>query len=797
MRLLLRLLTFSLFFALPVVLRAQAAPGSDRSQFGRFGRFNDDGLLTLNVTPHGFAAPPTAAPMQITYGEGRARAKVIAIGTTGKTLRLSGGSADEPTQLRYTLLYPGFGATYGRRMRLRVTDEKGKPIPVTMAYLPPNRDSEQCSGLLIRREDRASMPLLIAFRRGFEPRVKTLACLPDKTEIVVEGQEAIGDARFVTPLGLRELAPAASAAEENHLRAEARRWAAISIPIRAYSSHRLAPDGQAVTFTETYAPTSEGLPIAPLPPVLAFARAHGYPAAITGETVTADCPTKWGDFTYMRGNTARYTLPVPPTDERGYIRVGAEAEAASATQGNTRLLNELVGHLGGDWASNAVDLGYAGMANAQMAWAYLTPQRRSETQAAWQRYLPLAFTLPPYLPQPSSPRAPAKAALPRASTLETSSDTAKLPPCPWKTETEPFTGQSYLWTYFIAGPNQRRYDLDWGDALPLYGLYKYAQYTGDWAFVRAHWNDVRRIYRYFERGDDWAWMTVVNADHGYSTGTGDPMAATYCGTLACLKMARALKDKAGVEYFAAQAARIAVPTVARFRYTAWARKAGLIGPKSVVLGFHEMEGFTRARLGEDDPWDTTNVLSGDGVLPELYAVLRAFGGTALADYEAEYARNFPEWYRGDVVYPFATTYKGNSIYVTFPHIFARALLGEPTSALLNYVDMAQANRNNAWIGPNVLAELLSRSAPLLLTEWQPAALWDGVVSSDGKQVQLDFHLDTPRHKPVAWTLVGEAQNGRVPLAVTINGSPVPFQFRGTRLTVACRTQGNVRVLISY
>lgn len=786
MNLFIRLLS-SVLLLLPAVLSAQSAPYNTFRQFGRFGRFNDDGLLTLNVSPQGFATPPTNTPLHVAFGDSRAQTTVASIDTTGKILRITGGGPDEPTLLRYTLLYPGFGATYGRQMRLRFSDDKGKPIPVAMTFLPPDTKSGYCPALLIRRQEGASMPLLIAFRKGFHLSARFLFNLPAKTEIVVEAKEAIGEVQFVTPLGLRELPPAASKTEENVLQTTARHWAAIPLPTRIRSDSRLSPDGKSVTFTETYQHNPNGENIAPLPPVLAFARAHGYPVSIKGELVSTNCRTKWGDFAYVRGNTLRYTLPVPPTDERGYVRAETTNAGEGEAKDNARLLNELVGHLGGDWASNAVDLGYAGMANAQMALPYLSPPRRMELQAAWKRYLPLAFALPPYAPQPSAQFLPQNARTANVASAPTPK------PVAWKTETEPFTGQSYLWTYFIAGPNKRRYDLDWGDALPLYGLYKYAQYTGDWKFVRAHWNDVWRIYRYFDLGDDWAWMTVVNADHGYSTGTGDPLAATFCGTVACLKMARALGDRAAEQHFAAQSARIAVPTVARFWYTAWGRKAGLIGPKSVVLGFHEREGFTRARLSEDDPWDTTNVLSGDGVLPELYDAMRAFGGSALGEYEAEYARGFPEWYKGDVTYPFATTYQGNSIYVTFPHIFARALLGESTPTLWNYVTAAQSNRNNGWIGPNVLAELLSLQSPLMLTEWQPAAYRDGRISPDGAQVVLSFHLD----QPTDWTLNARAQNGRVPVSVTRNGRQIPLRYHNGRLTLKLWAQGDVELKIRF
>lgn len=440
------------------------------------------------------------------------------------------------------------------------------------------------------------------------------------------------------------------------------------------------------------------------------------------------------------------------------------------------LLNSLVGHLGGDWASNAVDLGYAGMTNATMAWAYLTPEKRQAVRSAWKSYLPRALALPPY----------------PAETLKPT----------WHQETEPFTGESYLWTYFIDGPRKRHYDVDWGDTLPLYGLYKYAQYSGNWEFVRQHWSSVPQIYRYLDLGDDWAWMTTVNADHGYSTGTGDPMAATFCGTLACLKMATVLEDHVAREHFALKAARIAVPLVARFGLTDWARKNGLIEPNERIEGFWEKETFTTTTPGKSNPWGVTSILSGDGILPEEFAALIAFDRKGLADYQAEYARVYPHWFEPDFKYPFPTSYEGNSVYVTFPHLYARAVLAESspnksdekeqTATLWRWLETAEKNRNNAWVGPNVVAELLSRPAPLTLTEWQPASYDDGIVSADGKQVTLTFTLP-PR--PTDWNLTATLRPNVHVESVRVEGKPVQFTLRHSHLQITLHTQGKIIVEI--
>ena len=737
--------------------------------FGRFGRFHDDGLLTLNVSPQGFATPTLAngGPLQFQFGSGPPPVVTVQqINATEKTLHLSGGGVGTPDALHYTLLYPGFGAHWGKSLRLSLID--GSPTaPYMVLERLTSPASPQITCFLLRRVDKPAVPVALVFRsfraRSFRPLLSTQG---KQVTLTLQDREAIGNALVVTPQGLRPLSPAPAPDELARLHQDALAWAGRAVPIRVRSEYELLGDGKTVRFTEQFKVDGEGESIAPVPPLLAFAKQHGYPVRLLNPVVTTECRTWQGDFAFVRGPIVRYELPVPPTQERGYVRA---AEDKVGDTGNARiaLLNDLVGHLGGDWAANAVDLGYAGMANAQMAWAYLTPAQRASVTDAWKRYLPLAFHLPPYA----------------------ASDAKQ----PWKVETEPFTRQSYVWTYFIDGPKHLHYDLDWGDALPLYGLYKYAQYGGDWAFVRQHWADARRIYRYFDLGDDWAWMTVVNADHGYSTGTGDPMAATYAGTAACLNMARAVNDRDEEAHYACKAARIAVPVVARFWLTAWAQQNGLLNPDRIALGFHEKEGFTRVEMGKVDPWDVTNVLSGDGALPEVYADLLAFGNGALRTYENEYARFYPDWYQGDVKYPFETTYKGNSVYVTFPHIFARALLNEPDAQLWRYVEGAQTNRNNAWIGPNVIAELLSRQSPLRLTEWQPATYKDGVTAASGKRVLLLFHFA----RPTDWSLTADVAARAIPRRVTINGKPVPFIYKASSLAVHASVSNDVEVEVTF
>jgi hypothetical protein len=719
-----------ILFAAAAVLAAAALPcaaaPSAGSQFGRFGRINDDGLLTLNVTPAGFETPPNNryGTLKVAFGAADARvdARVTRIDPTEKRIALSRGFAGSPTALRYTLLYPGFAATFGTKMVLRVSGESNRGVTArtTAAGRRVELSAPNCPPVTIL----LPRPAKVTFQNGV---LTATAAAP------------LGEVRFLTPAGITT---------------DAAKLADLPLPTRTSSTAALSADGKAITVTETF---TGG--IAPLPPVLAFAIGHGYPARVRGTVVNTGVVTKWGPYTYVKGNRLTYTLPVPPTEERAYVRP-ANAPAKYVT-----LANDLVGHLGGEWAKNGVDLGYAGMANAQMAWPYLTAANKAAVSDAWKRYLPKAFVVP---------------------------GTA------WKTETEPFTGQPYLWTYMIDGPGGYRYDLEWGNALPLYGLYKYAQYTGDWKLVRDNWATVQRIDRYMALGDDWAWMTVVNGDHGFSTGTGDPLDAAYCGAVACLKMARALGDRAAERKYALRAARIAVPAVARFWYTDYGRRYGMLSPKGCALGFQEKEGYTRSDYGQS-PWWPTTLLSADGVLPEMFALFDAVGKGAVRESEARYAAAYPQWYVGDYKYPFAASYNGNGVYVTFPHIYARAaVLNEPTPIVLKYIDAAQSNRDNAWIGPNVVAEVLSRAPggtePLLaLAEWRPAAYLDGCATADGRKATLTFRLATP----ASWGLTARPAPSRRPTAVTVNGRAVPFRWSGGVLTVppSRRPAGRLTVVV--
>jgi len=52
------------------------------SGFGRFGRYNNDGLLTLNVTPYGFEAPSPMQPLSLRFAQAPAAPSQVMLNGT-------------------------------------------------------------------------------------------------------------------------------------------------------------------------------------------------------------------------------------------------------------------------------------------------------------------------------------------------------------------------------------------------------------------------------------------------------------------------------------------------------------------------------------------------------------------------------------------------------------------------------------------------------------------------------------------------------------------------------------------
>lgn len=730
-----------------------AAPPSDAAGFGRFGRLFDDGLLTVSVSPSGVATPPQVPGWRLTWAP-VTDLRAVSLNPTAKTVSGRASATDGPDGWHATLLYPGLSVHFPVGTARLTLSGEGSPQwrlrRLPMAGLP--------DVVLVTREDRAAVPFALALDPG---GTWTSVDLRDGV-LVLRSQRPLGDVRVFTPTGIRTLDPG-----NPHARAETERlaaaWARRAIPVWTGRTAHASATGARVEFRDAFrVPFGEAW--APIPPVLGFAGAAGYPASIPEVVREARTETLIGPMVWQRGKVARWTLPVPDPGEMALVSAERRPEDAARRAELNRVPEDLLM----TWARNAVDLGYSRSVPALLAFPYLEPPRQARLNGLMAGNFQRVWRMPgdPGVTEGDSP---------------------------WRIEREPLTGEAYLWTYAISGEGPWRYDLEWGNALPIYGLAKAVAYAGrdDWA--RRHWRNVQRADRFMALGQDWAWMTTVNADHGYSTGTGDPMAAAYAGVLGLQRLARRVGDRPAEDRATARLALMAVPSVARLAYTPWARQRGLIGPRSVVVGFSELQGFTRGVLGQD-PWDVTTLLSGNGAIPEFTDWLARTDPAGLDRYLQEYAAAYPRWWDRTVTYPFPCTYAGNSGYVVYPHILARMARGASEGDVNRWLDGVAGDTTHAWVGANVLGEALSRRVPVRLRGWKSG----GYVGSraTGKVAELQFER-VRAGQP--WWLDVDVRPGADLAGATVNGRRVVLErlALGRWRVVARPDRGSLQVRLRW
>ena len=259
--------------------------------YGRFGRFHEDGLLTTNVHPRGFTLLGTNPELNIRWGDPKAplSAVVSSINPTEKILAIDGGGVGAPSSIRYTLVYPGFSATFGKQLVLRFANRAGKAVRVG---LDPTRLKQ--GWLLVIPGDRyPAVPLLIKVPRG----VGTKAWFTGDG-LTVESPTPLGEVVFTTPTGLRQV-PSLNAA-----------WKAVSdwgdapIPVLQAISNEKSPTE--ITTTQTW-----NTPYAPISPILALALQAGFPARVPGPLVRTEIRTRYGPYAYIAAKSSSISLTIP------------------------------------------------------------------------------------------------------------------------------------------------------------------------------------------------------------------------------------------------------------------------------------------------------------------------------------------------------------------------------------------------------------------------------------------------------------------------------------------------------
>ena len=237
----------------------------------------------------------------------------------------------------------------------------------------------------------------------------------------------------------------------------------------------------------------------------------------------------------------------------------------------------------------------------------------------------------------------------------------------------------------------------------------------------------------------------------------------------------------------------------RLAYNPLAQANGFKEEKSVVLGFHEGQGFLSGEL-DGYPWNATSLISGNGVQPEDFDLYVKFAPAALTRYERTFEQAFPDWADGGFSYGRRTIYHDNSGYITLPHIYLRARLGTDSfEQLLALLGKARANRHLWWLAPPVVAEVLnSRFRPAVVADWGRCAFLGATISreqEDRRRARVELKFDN-RVSPDQVVLAMP----RRPSSATINDGPIPltdFRFEDDQLMLRLRRPGVNTVVVHY
>ncbi len=703
-----------------------------QSKFGMLGRTFNDGLMLFNSNPAGFDYNyGVDAPYSVRYrGITPERTYITRMNWITKTMRVDGKRQNKEMSydVTHSSVFPGilldvndkeFSFSY-TNAHAQCPDYYGYTGEFQgTVYNPINPKTKKRLTKISLNVDKVKMPMyrnwLIFWFGGkygtkesyplevvFENQMDEISCKEDAdgvTVFTIKAPKKIGHLVFLYPYGMQSFT--GEAADRLHLSGFPREliqtcnfWGSVALqfPIGCTEKYWVEESTGKVDILDQYQYLKLGDPwdigrtnLAPIPPVLAHAVTHDYPVTFDGQGsrqlpkkveynkvymgLNLLMKTKYGEYGAMVGSPyVRYQLPIPPMEKDTSEKMGIWA-STSGKEELTKLINESVTELCYPTAPNAVDRAFKGNAQAWMAYPYLDNENKKK--------------------------------------LWDSSTTATLKtfdPDIWNWRTEPFTKTSYLWTYFLEGPYYEMYDIDWGNGLPIYGFQKYAQYSGDWSSVEENWEKIKAANRYFDVGDSWIWMSVSNSDLGHGTGAGDSLCASYISALATAKMAKHIGDDSTFQLATYRAAKTAVPMLSRFWMNDYAADNKMISKDEYVIGYYEDDGVLRV-FRRDDPWYMTSVLSGDGVEPEVFDLYLKYGKEALQKYEDKFDEFYPNWYDGEYKYHRHFTYPDNSGYSTLPHIYSRYRLGYSMDSIVNYIHMAQKNRQMWWVAPNVLAEI--------------------------------------------------------------------------------------------
>lgn len=498
--------------------------------------------------------------------------------------------------------------------------------------------------------------------------------------------------------------------------------------------------------------------IAPLPPLVTFAKNTGYPVEFSGDkTVNTGIDTKYGPYYVNTGSTAEYSLPLPDYDDTFYLRPSVENELMKLVTGKltSYLVNKKITP-----ATNALGCWWM-FAPSSLALPLWAGEQREKIIASWKAYVKLAL----------SPRV-------------------------WYLRTEPFSGMKYMVSFaWIDRKMEILGDPNSGNGGTLYGLWAYARTSGDWDMIENNWDVVQGALRYFLVCHDWTMLQSGCREHTASSSV-DMDGAAYQGTAAFLQMATVLGKKDDAAVGRMLLSRLALSTVVRWRGMSWVepeKKQEQLD--SISLGLCENRGFDCMSVRNRSPHNAHGHISLSlawiGESPMLYNLHLWGGGQNFWKMlEYEWLENkLPDWrkaYPGTLCYHYS---------IVMPHLYMRALLGEPQSSLRQELEKQVNKKGVKWFfAPD--ERQAAEQAPFYALYWGmdfPVRIrnWSGAVlqfaeyiektktaviilnSKKSDSIKFDLKL-MPKHATI---------NGKTPLALNLGANTVEIPSGVSELTI--------------
>ncbi|MBN1553545.1 MAG: hypothetical protein JXA11_02285 [Phycisphaerae bacterium] len=452
-----------------------------------------------------------------------------------------------------------------------------------------------------------------------------------------------------------------------------------------------------------------------VPNILMLAKRYDVPGVTIDEKVKNwDLPTIIGPYGTVEGATLNYTIPVPPLYHHAFFMVDKPGQDKW-----TKRINESVRYYGREWISIG-DVVFRGIAFFWPSRDYFNDENQAIVEKASR--LTSGFIKPDVY----------------WNRLK------------WRNIT--MTDVWYCYDYPYKHYRDRTIaDAGWGNALGMYGLDKWAAYSGNWDELDAAWPDVWAMMEHFKKTHDWGWMADSITEFGEGAAI-DCLATSHAAMVAMARMARELNRPVDAATAAYLSAKTALTHTTRFAFLEYIQKYNLWHDDSVgrgtVNGFQETS--TWIHPANCPPWWGVCSLSGFGAeLENFDAMLLYVKPERIKKWWEMVTSIYPDWYDRKKKYPAGTIYGGNSNFITHPAIYLEFRLGANDAQLEKYIEAAGFSDGKEQ-NVNVYGEIANRACPVQIASWGRCTHEKAKFDPKTRTARVTFLNPTKTPQPVTF-----------------------------------------------